>query len=316
MMCCSISEAKCLISRRYHEVACTQKEVVAYSWVFDLGVFATPSKRYFCELALNWYASSVDLEALMDQGLPICGFFEMTEKDAENLIAELSSLNSGYVDNCSEEQFQKLCESLVKISPVPVNYITYEGYDSAENPHVLGKYRLDKKRIELVTQNTKYGFLFAFIHEIVHAKLDLDNRKPDFVAIEEWICNEVAVDVLSRQKIFRLRKELVGADIPLNQAIFFVECLNTQETINRFTYEEGQYYTNHGEEIEKTITLLSDSIFVELQSALKDSSETKSAVELDGRYILSPEDNKKLYEIIVNQIIPRIPCDEPEEEDY
>lgn len=315
-MHCSISEAKCLISRRYHEFICTRKAITAYSWVFDLGVFATPSKRYFCELAWNWHASSMDLEDLMDQGLPICGFFEMTEKDAENLIAELSSLNSDYVDNCSEEQFQKLCESLVRISPVPVNYTTYEGYDSAERINVAGNYQLEKKCIELVTQNTKYDFLFTFIHEIVHAKLDLDNRKPDFVAIEEWICDEVAFDVLSRQKIFRLHKELVGADIPINQAILFVEWLNDQETINRFTSEEGQYYTNHGEEIERTITLLSDSIFIELQSELRDSSETKRAVELDGRYILSLEDNKKLYEIIVNQIIPQIPCDEPEEEDY
>jgi hypothetical protein len=180
---------------------------------------------------------------------------------------------------------------------------------------VAGNYQLKTKCIELITQNTKYDFLFTFIHEIVHAKLDLDNRKPDFVAIEEWICDEVAFDVLSRQKIFRLHKELVGADIPINQAILFVEWLNDQETINRFTSEEGQYYTNHGEEIERTITLLSDSIFVELQSELKDSSETKSPVELDGRFILSPEDNKKLYEIIVNQIIPQIPRDEPEEED-
>ena len=112
-----------------------------------------------------------------------------------------------------------------------------------------------------------------------------------------------------------MRKEIVGSDIPINQAILLVEWLNDQEALDRFTPEERKYFANNSEEIEKTITLLSDSIFDELQSALKDSSETKSPVELDGRFILSPEDNKKLYEIIVNQIIPQIPHDEPEEED-
>ena len=255
------------------------------------------------------------LEELMDQGLPVDGFFEITEQEAEELISKLSSLDSIYVNNCSEEQFHKLCEALEKISPVPIHYATHEDYDHEEHVSEIGYYRLDKKYIELITQNTKYGFLFAFIHEIVHAKLDLDNKKPDFVAIEEWICNDVASNVLSRFELYRVNKEIFDSDIPMNLSSLLEEFLNDQVALDRFTPEERECFANNIEEIENTITLLSDSIFDELQSALKDSSETKSTVELDGRFILSPEDNKKLYEIIVNQIIPQIPCDEPEEED-
>ena len=315
-MCCSISEAKCLISRRYHEFVYTQKTITADSWVFDLGVFVTPSKRYYCALGRNWYALSMELEGLIDQGLPVDGFFEITEQGAEELISELSSLGTIYVDNCSEEQFQKLCEALEKISPVPIHYSTHEDYDQEERVSEMGHYRLDKQHIQLITQNTKYGFLFAFIHEIVHAKLDLDNKKLDFVAIEELICNDVASNVLTRFELYRVNKEIFDSDIPMNLSSLLGEFLNDQVSLDRFTPEERECFANNIEEIENTITLLSDSIFDELQNALKDSSETKSTVELDGRLILSPEDNKKLYEIIVNQIIHRIPCDEPEEEDY
>ncbi len=305
------------------------------SWLFKVGVYKSKEK-YYLLLDLNDYNTTVN--SMIEEGCcPNTGFICISKEEAEGLIIKISELGKEYFLN-TFSNFQEVINILCSAISCEVyfeNRLNEGGLVSTETNGV--------RRIYIANNQSQLVMLFSLLHEFAHFQLNSRRIPPTknweyIIDEEECWCNsaalilawdiikdviaKVSTNLYSEHKDFQI--DLIQLRLSIEKYInynkkekdiFFAKIKEEIFSVYR-KLEENGIYCQDIEMLCGTVLFLddkNDELICEmgkkiiLQINQSHNVDFKYDCKQSGLVVLSSDDNKKLYEIIINEISPMMP---------
>lgn len=298
--------------RVYNSLKCSINESLV-EWVFLVGIYQSKDKFYL-SLESNDYSFEAN-QMIEDDTFPNTGFMEISESTALEISEKISQLGKEFFE-ISIPNFHILMALIVSTMGCEVSFDTLLD----ENGH------FDKANNRIVVANniSQFCMMWTLFHEYVHFLRKSEEKKPDtfeeyWTNKEEYLCNAVAFELM---KIF-FDKDLVisiveSALFKIKNDVLRVSDLNTLKEgdfRNLFSPEEYSIISfcsmlsinKSNEETQSTV----DSIVAQILESIEFKTDKEFEIDINceqtGLVKLSPVDNQKLYDIIINVISPMMP---------
>lgn len=258
-------------------------------WAYRVSICLDSNDKYCVALLSNWKSNfSFDL---VDAGydLPSNGIYFIDKCEADKLINKLSSLKAfdDVLNNIDDTTFNSYMNALVAISPLPITFASYIDRN-------IGY--CDKTDIVVSTNNSKIQILQTTIHEIAHALLKhCDIRNEDNKKKQEFEVEFVSLYVLAEYDLFTSCK--LDTERETINAISLVSMLSSDYEFIRIKKKEKDDILNN-------VINTSEMIIKMVNEFLSNPTPIPEtpAWSPTGLYRLTPEDNDKLLDIIINYI--------------
>lgn len=292
-------------------------------WLFQVGIYES-KEQYYLFLESNDHNSFVNY--LIDNGFSLnTGIVQISKEDAIDLMAKISELGKEYFA-IPIANFQEIMNLMISAMDCPVRLTPLL--------QVHGYYDKMRKEIVIANNMSQFDMIWTLMHEYVHFLLNSDKLPPQTIEEydsdkEEYLCNTVAMDFI----VSGLGDDFVQTIVEnATRKISPVDCKEANE-IKHYFDEFGEkmvfspeerclmaYVLNTAEyfETEKDLIdfahLLFERIWTSFHSQEEKNIETKIDCSQSGFVLLSSDDNKKLYDIIINEMLPRMPSEDDVEE--
>lgn len=284
----SVKTKKCLIEKLYVEESFDE-------WVYRVGIYLTDDDQYCVILDYNFESSFVD--RLIENGEPMAneGFAIISENEAKILINKFEQLKNIYEENLFLEEttelneefdeFNKIMNALIEISPYPVFF-------ESTISKTLGSCVYRMPCITVCNNQSQFDIMNTTLHEIAHAWLHknrvrngIKNKDLEFEAdfVAAWVLKKLGFS--TQRCYFNIWCSSFIHEIELSD-IELVECLK---------------------EFAGNLAML-------IREKMENVSSINNGNYYAPEYIkLGLNSNKKLLDIIMNDISPKIPCYDDEE---
>lgn len=256
-------------------------------WLFYVCIFKNGNQAYL-HLDANPHSSVYDELLYESDEFPNCGLTSISWGIAKELCYKLSQFGKE-ISLYKIQNFERTISTIVSIIPCEVKFLPLF-IDAG------GYFQNGIQQITIGNNQSHLMILFSLIHEYTHfllqdsdiIKISPETIKEYIVNPEELICNLVAYSVCSKllpESITKNKNFEQWRDIKrmLSESVF-----DKEYVLGKTKFYSDKILEEYAGVNQSEVTVLKDQLVTEL-------------------YVLPEEENKKLFELILNDISPLIP---------